>query len=535
MPRKTKINSPLQIMFLGTGSDVGKSIIAGGFCRILSKLGYRVAPFKAQNMALNSFVTMDGKEMGRAQVFQAKAAGILPDSDMNPVLLKPSGNNSCQVIVQGKVFGNTTSTGYYRMKERILPKVFESYERLKEKYNAIVLEGAGSTTEINLKENDFVNIRMAESVRAPVVIIADIDRGGVFAALVGTMKLLTNRERRLVAGFIINKFRGDRSLFTSGVRLIEKKTGRPVFGVLPYFSDIHLPEEDSVALQSGKKGSIKENEDVRIAVIHLPLISNYTDFDPLEMEKKVSLLYARHPEDLKGCSIIIIPGTKNTIEDLLWLKKNGFAEAIRKNLKDGSTLVGICGGYQMLGTRIEDPYEIESSHNKVNGLGILKIVTVLEKEKKLNRVSATNRIDALNDLNKGQIYVEGYEIHMGRTFPDSTRPRQTGPGETRSSITRHKGWGPPLKPAFTVTQKNSVAILYDDGTVSGDGKIWGTYLHGIFENDDFRKHFLAFHGWTGSNCRPYRSFLLDQFDRLGSLIEENVDVQRIINIAERFR
>jgi adenosylcobyric acid synthase len=454
---------------------------------------------------------------------------------MNPVLLKPSGNNSCQVIVQGRVFSNTSSTGYYRMKDQILPKVFESYERLKEKYNAIVLEGAGSTTEINLKENDFVNIRMAESVRAPVVIIADIDRGGVFASLIGTMKLLTRRERRLVAGFIVNKFRGDRSLFTSGIRLIEQKTGRPVFGILPYFSDIHLPEEDSVALQSGKKGSIKENEDVRIAVIHLPLISNYTDFDPLEMEENVSLIYARHPEDLKGSSIIIIPGTKNTIEDLLWLKKNGFDKAIRKNLKDGSTLVGICGGYQMLGTRIEDPQEVESGHKKVDGLGILKIVTVLENEKKLNRVSATNRIDVLNNMKNGQIDVEGYEIHMGRTFPDEEQPLETNSGEARSGMTRTEGFGSSFKPAFTVTQKNSASILYDDGAASGDGKIWGTYLHGIFENDEFRKHFLAFNGWTGSNCRPYRHFLLDQFDRLGSLIEENIDVQRIIRIAEQFK
>jgi adenosylcobyric acid synthase len=349
MPGKRKKTSPLQIMFLGTGSDVGKSVIAGGFCRILHNRGYRVAPFKAQNMALNSFVTMDGKEMGRAQVFQAKAAGVLPDSDMNPVLLKPAGNNSCQVIVQGKVFGNTSSTGYYGMRERILPKVLESYEKIKEKYDAVILEGAGSTTEINLKENDFVNIRMAAAARAPAVIIADIDRGGVFASVIGTMKLLTAKEKRLVAGFIINKFRGDRSLFTDGVRFIEKKTNRPVFGVLPYFSDIHLPEEDSVALQQGKKGSIKDVEDVRISVIHLPMISNYTDFDPFEMEENVSLVYARKPEELRGSSIIIIPGTKNTIEDLIWLKKNGFEEAIRKHLKDGKALAGICGGYQMLG------------------------------------------------------------------------------------------------------------------------------------------------------------------------------------------
>jgi len=503
--------SPLQIMFLGTGSDVGKSVIAGGFCRILYKQGYKVAPFKAQNMALNSFVTMDGREMGRAQVFQAMAAGIPPESDMNPVLLKPSGSSSSQIIVQGKVFGDATSINYYNMIEQIFPRVLESYSRLKEKYNALVLEGAGSTAEINLKKSDFVNIQMAKTVQAPAVIIADIDRGGVFASLIGTMNLLTRKEKKLIIGFIINKFRGDKTLLEDGIKFIERKTKRPVFGVVPYFQDIHLPEEDSVALQRGKKGSIKDNEEVRIAVIHLPFISNYTDFDPFEAEEKVSLIYARQPDEIVKSSVVIIPGTKNTIEDLIWMEKNGFVRALKKHVKEGKTLIGICGGYQMLGNSIKDPYGVESKHKKIRGLSFLNIDTVLEKEKKLIRIQGKCRISGINSMDNGDITVEGYEIHMGTSRKISS-----------------------LKPCFTITLRNAVPENYNDGSISEDEKVWGTYIHGLFENDDFRTLFLAVHGRKASRIFRYRSYLETHFDKLTSLIEENVDVQRIINIAKSF-
>ena len=328
---------PLQIMFLGTGSDVGKSVITGAFCRLLARRGYRVAPFKAQNMALNSFVTMDGREMGRAQVFQAAAAGVLPDADMNPVLLKPSGDTGgapLQVIVQGKVYANCSAGRYYEMKHELLAKVLESYGRLTRVYDAIVLEGAGSAVELNLKEWDIVNMPFARITGSPVVIVGDIDRGGIFAQLVGSMRLLPAAEKRLVAGFIVNKFRGDRSLFLGGAELIEKMTRRPVFGVIPFFERIHLPEEDSVALGRGRKGSARGGP--VITVVCLPHISNYTDFDPFEVEEGVTLRYARTPAEVEGSAAIILPGTKNVIEDLGWLKARGFIGPIRAHVAAGN-------------------------------------------------------------------------------------------------------------------------------------------------------------------------------------------------------
>jgi adenosylcobyric acid synthase len=518
---------PLQIMFSGTGSDVGKSVIAGGFCRILYKRGYKVAPFKAQNMALNSFVTMDGREMGRAQVFQATAAGLLPDADMNPVLLKPSGNCTIQVIVQGRVFRNDeyrhdtyrndtyrtdTAEGYYSVKDIIFERVLESYNRLRNIYDALVLEGAGSLTEINLRKSDIVNMEMAKKAGAPVIIIADIERGGVFASIIGTMKLLRRKEKNLVIGFIINKFRGSISLFSEGIRMIEKMTKKPVFGVVPYFHDIHLPEEDSVPLCSGKKGNVIMDSEVKIAVIHLPFISNYTDFDPFELEEGVSIWYAHTPEELANCSIVIIPGTKNTIEDLLWLKKRGFVPAVENLVHKGKTIIGICGGYQMLGMTIEDPFGVESDKKKIKGLGFLPGHTVLEKEKKLSQVSGFCSIEGINSTDGIKAAVEGYEIHMGTT--------KTEPG---------------TRPAFVIKQKNSTPVEYCDGAVSSDGLIWGTYLHGLFENDGFRTQFLHLHGRKTTTQFSYRSYLDTQLDRLAQLIEKNVDVERILRIAERYR
>ncbi len=507
-----KRQSPIQIMFLGTGSDVGKSIMAGGFGRILYRQGYRVAPFKAQNMALNSFVTMNGDEMGRAQVFQAAACGLFPHSDMNPVLLKPTGESNTQVIVQGKVFGNQTAKHYYDIKNRIMPYVLESYNRLKTQYEALILEGAGSLTEINLKKYDIVNIQMAKLAGAPVVVVADIDKGGVFASLVGTMKLLSRKERSLIIGFIINKFRGSKELFTDGIQIIEKLTKRPVFGVVPYFQDIHLPEEDSVALQHGKKGRKIEKALVKIAVIHLPYISNYTDFDPFEVEDGVSIWYARKPEEIEESSIVIIPGTKNTIEDLLWMKNQGFEDALRKHVKGGNTLIGICGGYQMLGRVIEDPFQIESNHKKIQGLWLLDIDTTMEKEKKLTRVRALCNLEGFNNKSQKKIELEGYEIHMGSTRKNA-----------------------PLKPSFTIIKENNQDRHYDEGARSENGKVWGTYLHGLFENDDFRTLFLKMHGRNRNHKIAYKTYLDHQFDKLADIIESNVDTQKIIRIAQSFR
>ncbi len=500
-------------MFLGTGSDVGKSVIAAGFCRILKRRGYNVAPFKAQNMALNSFVTATGDEMGRAQVMQARAAGIQPSSDMNPILLKPAGESSVQVIVQGRVLSSTYARKYYGMKERMLRPVLESYHRLAEDHNAIVIEGAGSTAEINLRNKDIVNIEMALRTHAPAVIVADIDKGGVFAALIGTMNLLRRREKRHVIGFIINKFRGDRALFEDGIRFIEKKTKRPVFGVVPFFSDIRLPEEDSVALQYGRKGGSRGHAEVRIAVVHLPYISNYTDFDPFELEENVELSYIRRPEDVAGHTVVILPGTKNTVHDLLWLKERGFEAALREHAASGKTLVGICGGYQMLGAHITDPFGVETDCKKAQGLGYLNSVTTLQPEKSLTSVHGCCNIARINGNIQKPLPVEGYEIHMGKT-------------EAAGHI----------HPAFFLKDRNRRdGGLHPDGEVSyRNGAVWGTYLHGLFENNDFRCRFLQVHGRSMCTRLDYGDRIEKMYDRLADIIEKNVDVESVLNAARRF-
>jgi adenosylcobyric acid synthase len=502
------MGKPLQIMFLGTGSDVGKSVLAAGFCRILARRNISVAPFKAQNMALNSFVTMKGDEMGRAQVMQAHAAGIQPEADMNPVLLKPSGQATTQVIVQGKVLCTVSAVDYYRMKSDLLPAVLESYTRLQEKYDAIVIEGAGSTTEMNLKKNDFVNISLAVKINAPVVLVADIDRGGVFASVIGTMKLLSMRERRLVLGTVINKFRGDPVLFDEGVTIISRKTGRPVFGVLPYLTDLHLPEEDSVALQRGKKGIQRTGTSVSIGVVHLPYLSNYTDFDPFELEEDVALVYARDPDELAGCSVIIVPGTKNSIHDLLWLRERGFEQVLHRHAAAGKTVVGICGGYQMLGTSVHDPHRMEGSVTEARGLGLLPVQTVMDRTKTLVRAAGTCRLPGLEGAE-----VRGYEIHMGVTT-------------SRNSV----------KPAFSVGPESKPdSALHPDGSIDSAGRVWGTYLHGLFENDGFRTRFLENEGRSPGKPLRYQEFVNSQYERLADLIEEHVDVNAVLMKAEKFR
>jgi adenosylcobyric acid synthase len=509
------MGAPLQIMFLGTGSDVGKSVIAAAFCRILKRRGFRVAPFKSQNMALNSFVTMQGEEMGRAQVMQAHAAGVAPSSDMNPLLLKPSGQSTTQVILQGRVYDTVSARGYYGLTQKLLPAVLDSYNRLAGTFDAIVLEGAGSATEMNLKRQDIVNIELAKIVRAPVVVVADIERGGVFSSLVGTMRLFTRRERRHVIGFIVNRFRGDITLFDEGVGIIEKLTRRPVFGVAPYFSDIHLPEEDSVALLRGKKGT-RGGDGPRLVVIHLPYIANYTDFDPFEIEPSVSLLYSKDPADIAPADAVIIPGTKNTIEDLLWLKERGFEKPLKRHVAGGGILAGICGGFQMLGMEVEDPYGVESAVVRAEGLGFLDIRTVLDREKKLTRVEGTCTPAGAGiffDSRETPPPVTGYEIHMGVT--------SSGAGQER---------------LFRVSDRAiSGDTAHEDGIKSRNGKVWGTYLHGVFENDDLRNGFLRACGRADGPRLFYRSYVEGQYDKLADLIEGSVDVDGVIAAASRFR
>ncbi|MFW6181456.1 MAG: cobyric acid synthase, partial [Spirochaetota bacterium] len=348
----------------------------------------------------------------------------------------------------------------------------------------------------------------AGRVGAPVVLVADIDRGGVFASIVGTMKLLKPRERRLVIGFIINKFRGDPALFERGVRLIRRKTGRPVFGVLPYFTDIHLPQEDSVALQAGRKGSVHRGGTVRVAVVHLPYISNYTDFDPLELEEDTTLYYTADPGELDGCTVAVLPGSKNTIQDLLWLKQRGFDRTLRRHVASGRTLIGICGGYQMLGTRIQDPHGVESPVREAEGLGLLDVRTVLDRHKTLIRAQGFCSMEGLTGAP-----VDGYEIHMGIT--------------TRGDTVRH---------AFSIRPEADPHAPYrPDGGAYPGRPVWGTYLHGLFESDPFRHRFLEREG--RKICRPleYRAFVQAQYDRLADLIERSVDVDALLAAARRFQ
>ena len=494
------------LMILGSGSDVGKSLVVAGLCRIFRQEGIRVAPFKAQNMALNSFITPEGGEMGRAQVVQAMAAGLAPHVDMNPILLKPTTQVGSQVIVQGKVYGNFPARDYYRQKPRLVRKVMESFRRLHAAHELIVLEGAGSAVELNLKKNDLVNFAMAKRAGAAVLLVADIDRGGVFAATIGSYHLLTPSERRLLAGFIINKFRGDPELFREGIDLIAKRTRRPVLGVLPFMADLALPEEDSVAL--GRKpapGSNPAPNSLQIGVLRLPHISNYTDFDPLEHEPGVALRYLDRRDALTGFDLLILPGTKNTINDLIYVKETGLADEIKAHVTNGGRLLGICGGYQILGQEVRDPLGSEGPTRTEAGLGLLPIVTTMAGDKTTTQVKAM-ALEALGT--EGTDALSAYEIHMGETVAQ-------GPGS----------------PAFAIVERHGRAARVADGWVSPDGRVAGTYLHGVFENDAFRRRFLQTLS-PGSNLPAagglsFRDFLEAQLDRLADAMRQHLDITQL--------
>jgi len=464
------------IMFLGTGSDVGKSILAAALCRVLKQDGYRVAPFKAQNMALNSFVTSDGGEMGRAQVVQAEAAGVEPHVDMNPILLKPTSQVGSQVIVLGRPIGNMTAKEYYRYKKQLITIVHEAYDRLAQAYDVIVLEGAGSAVELNLKEHDIVNLSMAKMVNSPCILVGDIDRGGIFASLLGSLALMDPDERDLIAGMVVNKFRGDPDLFQSGVKILENLSGKPVLGVVPYFSHIQIHEEDSVALSRRKWNKSNEGtgEEISIGILRLPYISNYTDFDALENEPSVRVVYFARPEEVFSFDAIIIPGSKNTIEDLAILHRKGLVDALRAFAKAGRTLVGICGGYQMLGKYVRDEEGVESALKEIEGIGIIPMVTEMFKEKITYQVEASPNPDhplwaTLVESHSSVPILVGYEIHMGRSFALNDE----------------------IKPLFSVKRIGiSSDSMHPDGFMGDVGECWGTYIHGIFDNDHFRKWFL---------------------------------------------
>jgi adenosylcobyric acid synthase len=508
-------------MIQGTGSGAGKSLTVAALCRIFRDMGIDVAPFKAQNMALNSYITIDGGEIGRAQALQAEAAKIEPIIDMNPILLKASGDMGSQVIIQGKVHSTMKAKEYYAFKKTAWGAVKESFERLSQKYEFIIMEGAGSPAEINLMDVDIVNMSMSKHAKAPVILVGDIDKGGVFASLYGTIKLL-GRDSRYIKAFIINKFRGDLGILSPGLEMIKDKTGKPVIGVLPYIKDIGLPEEDGLSLQkiSNFKFQISNHERIKIVIVKLQYISNFTDFDPFLYEPDVELVYSDNPADVENADIVIIPGTKNTMKDLLFLKERYLEESIKRAYAKGVQIIGMCGGYQMLGKKIYDPYEIESSHKEIEGIGLLNIETAFEKNKTTCRVEAEivdgswlmahgNKNHELSAMSYKPL--KGYEIHMGTSTGDIGLFRI-------SRITHHASR---IKDVF-------------DGSINNN--CWGTYLHGIFENDQFRRGIIN-NARKKKNLPPLNSTvrysgIKDRaIDNLAYIVKENIDMDFIKRIT----
>ena len=500
------------IMMMGTSSHVGKSILATAMCRILYRKGRKVVPFKAQNMALNSYVTRDGDEMGRAQVAQAEAAGMEPMVDMNPVLLKPTGNAASQVIIMGKPVGNMSAREYHRgYSLKAFDAVKEALGRLDKEYDTIVIEGAGSPAEINLKANDIVNMRVAKYLQAPVLLIADIVRGGALASLVGTLELLDEEERALVKGLVINKFRGDVTLLTPAIDLLEEKTGKPVLGVVPHIDQMGIDDEDSVSLE--EKQAAPTEGDIRIAVIQTPKISNFTDFDALAHEKDVALYYVKSVEDLGEPDVIMLPGSKNTTEDMLYLRKSGLGEKILAHAKAGKAVIGICGGYQMLGEVIRDPQHTESQNDEASGLGLLGMETVFASEKLTSQVVAQCQDLHFMGQSISADNLQGYEIHMGHT-----------------TFTREADKHP-----FTVCQRRGKTCASQEGTANAAGNVFGTYIHGAFDNDVFRRSVLnALRHSKGlealANTRNVMAEKQKAYEHLADVVENALDMEKLYQI-----
>jgi len=486
--------SPL--MFAGTGSDVGKSVIAAAFCRIFKQDGYSPAPFKAQNMALNSFATPEGLEIGRAQAVQAEAAGVPCHTDMNPLLLKPTTDKVCQVVLNGKSIGNKHAFDYFTSnnKANLRIEVCAAFDRLEARYNPIVLEGAGSISEINLREFDLVNMSMAAHASASVILVADIDRGGVFASVYGSVMLLTEEERKLVKGILINKFRGDIRLFESGIKMLEDLCKIPVVGVVPYYHDIHIEEEDSVMLHT-KNRFAKEGK-VNVAVVLLQHMSNFTDFNPLEKDDRIHLFYTNQPKDLESADIIIVPGTKSTLHDLQILRRDGMAQAIIQAKNNDKTVLGICGGYQMLGTELSDPNGIESDIKQLPGLNLLPLKTLLEGEKITKQVRFK--------LHSGKTDCTGYEIHNGRTEILST----------------------------DVQPLNVLENGATDGCISG--KCIGTYMHGILDNAEFVDYLIQPYlaGKASVTSFDYFKFKEEQYDKLAAHVRKYVNMDLVYSMIK---
>ena len=479
------------LMLAGTGSDVGKSLVATAFCRIFLQDGYQPAPFKAQNMALNSYATPEGFEIGRAQAVQAEAAGIPCHTDMNPLLLKPNSDHTSQVILNGRPIGNQHATQYFRREGRevLRQAVHEAFDRLAARFHPIVMEGAGSIAEINLRDVDIVNMSMARYANADVILVADIDRGGVFASVYGSIMLQEPEDRKLIKGIIINKFRGDRSLFDEGRKQLEQICGVPVLGVLPYLKDIHIEEEDSVSLE--RKNMEAQAGKVNVAVIMLRHLSNFTDFDVLEQDSRVHLFYTNNTEEIKKADILILPGTKSTIADLMELRRNGCAQAILQAHHDGKTVIGICGGFQMMGQEVLDPEHVESDVERMPGLGILPLTTTMNGEKR------TVQVDFNWETSAGPSSCKGYEIHMG--------------------ITRPVAAGEKSKPVTT----------YKEST-----RCWGSYIHGILDNAPIIDELLS--PWLVNkeeeSAFDYQAYKQQQYDLLADAVRHEINMPELYRI-----
>ncbi len=499
-----------KIMFQGTSSHVGKSILTTALCRIFYKEGLRVAPFKAQNMALNSYVTLAGDEIGRAQVVQAEAAGVLPIVQMNPVLLKPTGNASSQVVLMGKPVGVYSAKEYHtKYSLTALDKVKESLEFLDQNYDVIVVEGAGSPAEVNLKANDIVNMRVAKLGKIPVFLVADIDRGGALASIVGTLELLEPEERDLVKGIVINKFRGDVRLLEPAITFLEEKTGKPVLGVIPSIEDLGIEEEDSVSLDDKCEDASKP---IQIAVLQTPKISNFTDVDAFIHEPDVSVRFVKKGETIGQPDMIILPGSKNTTQDLAYLKEQGFDKEIQALAKADVPVAGICGGYQMMGARILDPHHTESDITEIEGLGLLPIETEMKETKATYQVSLKVKNFPFLDVNVSGEDLKGYEIHMGVSRPVKE-----------------------IAPQFTVYREGEEGAV-QDGYVNMDGKhIFGSYIHGIFDNDILRRAVInALRSKKGLPVLPVQFEMQKHkdaaYDRLASIVSEHLDMDKLRQI-----
>ncbi len=493
------------IMVQGTMSNAGKSLLVAGLCRIFKQDGYRVAPFKSQNMALNSFITEEGLEMGRAQVMQAEAAGIAPMVCMNPILLKPTNHIGSQVIVNGEVLGNMNAKDYFAYKKQLIPDIRKAFKKLEEYADIIVIEGAGSPAEINLKENDIVNMGLAEMVDAPVLLVGDIDRGGVFAQLLGTLMLLTEEERNRVKGLIINKFRGDKSILDPGIDMLEEKGRVPVAGVVPYM-ELSLEDEDSLTERFDRKGEGL----IDIAVIRYPRISNFTDFNVFEQMNEVTVRYVTSPGELHHPDLIFLPGSKNTMSDLKWMRQNGLEAAIKK-LSQDIPVFGICGGYQMLGIWIEDPDAVEEG-GVLRGMELLPVKTILQKDKKRCQVSGVmNKLEGPLSVMTDSPYL-GYEIHMGKTF--ATEDFQTDEFQEEAADVIMSGSNP---------------------------NVYGSYVHGLFDKGQTATAVVrALASLKGIEVRDgmledYQTFKEKQYDKLAAVLREYLDMEEIYGMLREAR